>query len=109
MPISTQCNGDQICDDGDVVNGINGQPLHDPLNGGPGALGTIDSTSQNADSLGFSLQAVNKSKLFGHNNQFLIGSSYDHGHVIYTAQSELGFFLPHFVVQGIRPSHRRHG
>jgi outer membrane receptor protein involved in Fe transport len=88
-----------ICEDGgtgEQVVDIHGNPIKDP----GGVLGSIDSTSQNADSFGFSLQAVNKSKLFGHKNQFLIGSSYDHGHVIYTAQSEVGFFLPHFVVQG---------
>lgn len=86
-----------LCDeDGEELENINGDPIPNP----GGELGSIDSTSQNADSYGFSLQAVNKSRLFGYKNQFLIGTSFDHGHVNYTANSEVGFFLPHFVVQG---------
>lgn len=86
-----------LCDeDGEPLENVNGDPIRNP----GGELGSIDSTSQNADSYGFSLQAVNKSRLFGYKNQFLIGTSFDHGHVNYTASSEVGFFLPHFVVQG---------
>jgi outer membrane receptor protein involved in Fe transport len=61
--------------------------------------GSIDRTSQDADGYGGSLQAVEKTPLFGYNNQFLIGTSYDHGKVKYTANSELGFFAPNFVVK----------
>jgi hypothetical protein len=38
--------------------------------------GSIDATSQDARSEGIALQAVDKSKLFGHTNQFLIDTSY---------------------------------
>jgi len=65
-----------------------------------GVLGSIDKTGQNTDGYGFSLQAVNKANLFGHRNQFIIGTSYDHGHVAYRASSELGTFLPKYVVRG---------
>jgi outer membrane receptor protein involved in Fe transport len=65
-----------------------------------GVLGSIDKTGQDTDSYGFALQAANKTDLFGHRNQFIIGTSYDHGHVAYRASSELGFFLPKYVVQG---------
>lgn len=88
--------GPFVCGDDGVLENTNGDPIRNP----GGVLGSIDGTSQNADSYGFSLQAVNKSKVFGLNNQFLIGTSFDHGHVSYNAQSEVGFFLPHFVVQG---------
>ena len=37
-------------------------------------------------------------------NQFLIGASYDHGNVNYSANSELGFFAPKFVVNGFAAS-----
>jgi len=99
------CDGDptHICEEGedDPIKNIHGNDILNPIAGDPdGALGSIDGTSQDADSFGFSLQAVNKSKVFGLNNQFLIGTSFDHGHVSYNAQSEVGFFLPHFVVQG---------
>jgi outer membrane receptor protein involved in Fe transport len=100
-------------EDDDMVLNQNGQPVIV----GPGAnaasrflqgvgvngvrvsdLGTIDRTSQDAQSYGGSLQGVDKTKLFGMNNQFLLGASYDHGEVDYGANSELGYFLPRFVV-----------
>jgi outer membrane receptor protein involved in Fe transport len=62
--------------------------------------GSIDRTSQDADSWGIALQATDKSRLFGYRNQFTIGTSYDHGRVGYTANSELGLFQPRFVVGG---------
>lgn len=62
--------------------------------------GSIDRTSQDADTWGVALQATDKSRLFGFRNQFTIGTSYDHGRVGYTANSELGTFLPRFVVAG---------
>lgn len=62
--------------------------------------GSIDRTSQDADSWGVALQATDKSRLFGYRNQFTVGTSYDHGRVGYTADSELGTFLPRFVVKG---------
>lgn len=68
-----------------------------------GVLGSIDRTGQNADSFGVALQAANKSDLFGHRNQFIIGTSYDHGHVAYTASSQLGSFRPKYVVAGTGP------
>jgi iron complex outermembrane recepter protein len=61
-------------------------------------LGSIDRTSQDAETFGVALQGVEKTPLFGHPNQFLMGSSYDHGRVKYSASSELGFFGPNFVV-----------
>jgi len=62
--------------------------------------GSIDRTGQDADSWGVALQATDKSRLFGYRNQFTIGTSYDHGRVGYTANSELGIFQPRFVVGG---------
>ena len=66
-------------------------------------LGSIDRTSQDAKSYGGAGQAVDKTALFGLPNQFLIGASYDHGEVYYGANSELGFFLPKFVVNSFDP------
>ncbi|MFA5950184.1 MAG: TonB-dependent receptor [Hyphomicrobium sp.] len=69
-------------------------------------LGSLDRTSQDADSFGGAVQAVDKSKLFGLNNQFLLGASYDHGRVTYRASSELGFFAgTDFVVTGFGPDY----
>jgi len=92
----TLCSGDE------QVLG-NGAPVQ--IGGGTNfptgtAFGSIDQTSQNADSGGLTLQAVDKAKLFNHNNQFIIGTSYDHGVVSYSAFSELGTFGPKYVVNG---------
>lgn len=64
-------------------------------------LGSLDQTSQLANSFGFAAQAVNKDYLFGYKNQFLIGASYDQGNVSYGATSTLGSFLPQFVVNSL--------
>ena len=49
----------------------------------PAAYGTLDHTSQNANSWGLSGQGVEKAPVFGLPNQFLLGASYDHGRVGY--------------------------
>ncbi len=94
------CSDDHLtlCTDGDPVrNAATGDRLdfRDDV-----TYGSIDQTSQNADSAGLTAQAQENAKLFGHTNQFLVGISYDHGRVSYTADSELGFFAPKFVVDG---------
>ncbi len=98
-----ECNNgvnDFLCLDGDptavLLDGA-GNPI-DPaiLNGSP--AGSLDRTTTQTDSFGGSAQAVEKSKLFGLGNQFLIGGSYDHGKVAYTAASELGTIGPQFVI-----------
>ncbi len=93
------CAGN-ICVDGENIlgsgAGVNANGTIPFSVGGP--FGTIDRTSQDAGSMGASLQAVEKSKLFGLGNQFLVGASYDHGHVLYNAGSSLGRIGPLFVV-----------
>jgi outer membrane receptor protein involved in Fe transport len=97
------------CDDDDTQILFNGAPKTrlGSTTADPGlegktrrSLGTIDRTSQDAESFGGTLQAIDKSKLFGLNNQFVVGGSYDHGSVAYTASSELGYFAApaNFVV-----------
>jgi outer membrane receptor protein involved in Fe transport len=63
-------------------------------------LGSIDKTGQVADSWGTTIQATDNGKLFGLGNHFVAGVSYDHGNVDYRASSELGYFLPKYVVAG---------
>ncbi len=64
-------------------------------------LGSLDRTTQTANSFGLAGQGVDKSKVFGLGNQFLLGASLDYGDVAYTAGSELGVFGPQFVVNGL--------
>ncbi|HML28750.1 MAG TPA: TonB-dependent receptor [Hyphomicrobium sp.] len=93
----TDCGGTLCSGDEQVLNAANGDPI--PFNDDV-AYASLDRTSQNADSAGVTLQGEEKSKLFGHTNQFIAGVSYDHGRVGYTAQSQLGFMQPKFVVAG---------
>lgn len=65
-----------------------------------GPLGSLERINQDAKSYGGSLQAVEKSQLFGRPNQFLVGVSYDHGRVRYDTSSELGTIGDRFVVDG---------
>ena len=64
-------------------------------------LGSLDNTSQLANSWGLAGQGVDKSRVFGLPNQFLLGGSYDHGNVAYGAASTLGVFGPLFVVNSL--------
>jgi iron complex outermembrane receptor protein len=64
-------------------------------------IGENDMTSTNTLSWGTSGQAVDKTLIFGHTNQFLVGASYDHGNTLYTTSSELGVFGPNFVLNGL--------
>ncbi|MES1179949.1 MAG: Plug domain-containing protein, partial [Hyphomicrobium sp.] len=107
-----------LCFDDDdaenVVRDQNGNAILVPGNNAGGStntvfgvpittLGTLDRTTQNANGFGGSLQSVDKTRLAGLPNQFLLGTSYDHGSVAYTASSELGYFGPLFVVNPFSP------
>jgi iron complex outermembrane receptor protein len=74
------------------------------LQDGPNSdrFGVIDKVKQDNESVGGSVQAVDRSDLFGFRNQFLVGASYDHGEVGYNTASQLGLFGPRFVVRGLK-------
>lgn len=63
-------------------------------------FGVIDRINQKAEGWGGSVQAVEKSDLFGRPNQFLVGVSYDRGEVEYKTSSEIGELGYRFVVDG---------
>lgn len=65
-----------------------------------GPIGVLDRINTDADSFGFGLQAVDKRKIFGHKNQFVVGASFDQGKVSYTTRSELGTIGDNFVITG---------
>lgn len=69
-------------------------------NPGNTRFGVIDKTGQDADTFGGSIQATDRSNLFGFKNQFVVGASYDHGSVKYGTSSEFGVFRPKYFVQG---------
>jgi iron complex outermembrane recepter protein len=90
---------DTLCIEGEPALGPGGGTI--PLASLPDPLATIDHTSQDAESAGITVQAVEKAKLFGLTNQFLIGGSYDHGRVQYGASSELAVIGPDFFATDI--------
>ena len=82
-----------------AIRDINGSTIS-AINAGNFGYGAIDRTQQDALSFGGSVQAVEKSRVAGLPNQFLIGASFDHGHVDYRASSELGTSNRSLVVNG---------
>jgi iron complex outermembrane receptor protein len=68
--------------------GLNGLQVPDILNGA--VPGSIDRTATAATQFGGSAQVTTTGKLFGHDNQLVVGAALDHGNVNFTASSELG-------------------
>lgn len=81
-----------------VVTDLEGNPIEAEAVGEP--LGSIERINTSARSWGGSIEAVEKTPLFGRPSQFLVGVSYDHGEVRYDTSSELGTIGPKFVVEG---------
>ncbi len=77
------------------LDGGNGDPLTDTQGNfiptPPGIVGSLDRTSVDAEGMGGSLQAASSEKIWGHNNHFIVGGSYDHGDLVTTSSSEIGF------------------
>ena len=71
---------------------INGNQLADNFTAGA-TLGEIDRTHTQTTTVGATLQATNTDKLFGHNNHFVFGASFDYGvtHFGSSAELELSF------------------
>ena len=77
-----------------------------PINCPPGSgntcattpWGTVDRTWTNAITTGASLQGINDDKIFGHDNNFVIGGSVDRSKIGFQANSELGYIYPDFFV-----------
>jgi outer membrane receptor protein involved in Fe transport len=81
------------------ANGLNGAQLANPFD--PGAvLGESDRTTTHSTTTGVSLQATNTDQLFGHNNHFAVGASFDASVTHFGATAELGTIGPNFVVSG---------
>jgi len=81
------------------ANGLNGAQLANPFD--PNAVpGEIDRTTTHSTTTGVSLQATNSDRLFGHNNHFVVGGSFDSSITGFSASAELGTIGPNFVVSG---------
>ncbi|HKO70282.1 MAG TPA: TonB-dependent receptor plug domain-containing protein, partial [Bradyrhizobium sp.] len=79
--------------------GLNGVQLANPF--APNAiLGEIDRTTTGSTTFGVSGQATNSDQLFGHENRFVVGASYDASVTHFDASSELGTIGQNYVVTG---------
>ena len=100
---ATDCGDTTLCIGGDQAMGVGAGVNPDgtiPFAIAP-VLGALDKTSQDAGSEGVALQGVEKAKLFGLGNQFLLGASYDHGEVRYSAASQLSQLSDRFLVTSL--------
>jgi outer membrane receptor protein involved in Fe transport len=92
---TTLCFGDGST----PANALNGTQLANPFD--PGAvLGEIDRTTTHSTTTGVSLQATNTDQLFGHNNHFVVGASFDSSVTRFSASAELGTIASNYVVNG---------
>ena len=81
------------------ANGLNGQQLNNPFPANA-VLGENDRTFTNTNSGGVSLQATNTDQLFGHDNRFVVGASFDTSVTHFGSSAELGAFNGSFVLNG---------
>ncbi|WP_245310018.1 TonB-dependent receptor [Bradyrhizobium jicamae] len=86
-------------DDTNFANGVNGVPIVNPFPA-DAVLGQIDRTTTRSTTTGATLQATNTDQLFGHNNQFMVGTSFDSGVTSFGASAELGTIGSNYVVNG---------
>jgi outer membrane receptor protein involved in Fe transport len=102
-PTDTQpCTHPALLCFGDAVTpafGLNGVQLANPFPAGA-VLGENDRTSTQTTTTGATLQATNTDQLFGHNNHFSAGFSYDYSVTHFTGSAELGTIGPDYVVAG---------
>jgi len=86
-------------DDTNFANGVNGVPIVNPFPA-DAVLGQIDRTTTRSTTTGATLQATNTDQLFGHNNQLMVGTSFDSGVTRFGASAELGTIGSNYVVNG---------
>ena len=88
-----------LANDATPANGLNGAQLANPFDA-DAILGEIDRTTTHSTTTGVSLQATNSDRLFGHNNRFVVGASFNSSVTRFTASAELGTIGSNYVVSG---------
>jgi hypothetical protein len=79
------------------ANGLNGQQLVNNFDSNS-PLGENDRTYTQTTTIGATLQGTNTDKLFGHNNHFVLGASFDYGVTHFGSNAELGTVNPNYIV-----------
>jgi outer membrane receptor protein involved in Fe transport len=102
-PTSTQpCTDPTLLCFGDSSTpayGLNGQQLSNPF-AADAILGENDRTFTNTNTGGVSLQATNTDQIFGHDNRFVVGTSFDTSVTHFGSSAELGTFNGSYVLNG---------
>lgn len=88
------CFGDDLT----PAYGVNGQQLTNPF--GSALLGEIDRTSTMSTTFGTTLQATNTDNLFGFDNRFVTGASFDRSVTHFSSSAEIGTIGTDYVVTG---------
>jgi outer membrane receptor protein involved in Fe transport len=99
------CSPGLLClDNGDLLTGVDGQPIPDFLAGG--TYGLLNSTATDTTGYGGALQVTYEAPMLGIANQLVAGAAYDGGHAMFSASSEIGALGPDrgFIGPGIEIS-----
>jgi outer membrane receptor protein involved in Fe transport len=81
------------------ANGLNGQQLSNPFPANA-SLGENDRTSTSTTTFGTTLQATNTDRIFGFDNRFTVGASFDRSVTHFAASAELGYFQSDYALVG---------
>jgi iron complex outermembrane recepter protein len=93
-PNDTPCNNGTglLCSDAGPSTTLGGGFIPDFLNGGP--YSELDNQTTNTNAYGTSLQVTNTNELFGFNNHFIAGFSFDGAQTLFSATSFIGGLTP---------------
>ena len=93
-PNDTPCNDGTglLCNDGVPSTTLGGGFIPDFLNGGP--YSELDNQTTNTNAYGASLQVTNTNDLFGFQNHFVAGFSFDGAQTLFSATSFIGGLTP---------------
>jgi outer membrane receptor protein involved in Fe transport len=86
--------------DGSPTNGLNGQQLSSSPFSASSIIGENDRTSTSTTTLGTTLQATNTDKIFGLDNRFTVGTSFDRSVTHFSTSAELGSFTNSYQLVG---------
>jgi iron complex outermembrane receptor protein len=98
----TDVSAGNLClqdDDGPVLLNQSGSPIGNFL--GDAAPGALNRTFTSSTGLGGSLQLTETATLFDRSNHLVVGASYDHGNVDFSANSEIGTLTPDRTLAGV--------
>ena len=85
--------------DGSPTNGLNNQQLTNPFSASQ-IIGEDDRTFTSTNTFGTTLQATNTDKLFGLDNRFTVGASFDRSITHFSSSAELGSFTNSYQLVG---------